>query len=181
MRGGVNAAEFERLVREYSPMVRSLIYHITRSPDDVDDIAQDVFLRAFQAMPTFRGGSFRAFLGRIARNRCYDLLRQRRASSASPFLALAADDWPSAERSPEETVVAREAVAEVIRVVGQLSQVDREILLLRHVHEFTYDEIAAVLGMRSGAVRTRISRARQKVVAALERGQRDASGSSQLG
>ncbi|MCL6547615.1 MAG: RNA polymerase sigma factor [Alicyclobacillus sp.] len=171
----MNRAEFELLIREYSPMVRNLIYHITRNPDDVDDIAQDVFLRAFQALPTFRGGSFRAYLGRIARNRCYDVLRRRKTATGGPFLELVPEDWPSSDRGPEETVVARETVAEVSRVLEELNQVDREILLLRHVHQFSYEEIAAVLGMRSGAVRTRMSRARARILSVMERGRPDES------
>lgn len=172
----MNTAEFELMVREYGPMIRSLIYHITHDANDVDDIAQDVFLKAYQSLSGFRGGSFRAYLGRITRNHCYDVLRRRKARSGVAFIELVPDEWPSTEHSPEDTVVARETVAEVSAVLDTMNQVDKEILLLRHVHQFSYDEIAGVLNMKVGAVRTRISRARQRVVEEVEKSEERAAG-----
>lgn len=165
-------------LREHEAVVRNLVYHILRDPNEVDDAVQEVLIKAYQSLGAFRGGSFRAYLGRIARNHCYDVLR-RHKSRGQGAMTLMPDDLPSTERGPEDIVVSRELVSEVSSILNGLNQVDREIMLLRHVHDFGYEEIAAVVGLKPGAVRTRISRARQRIVEEVERrGQRE---SFQLG
>lgn len=162
-------AQFESLMRENEPMIRSLIYHITRNSNDVEDIAQEVFFKAYRSLGAFRGGSFRAYLGRIARNHCYDVLRHKRTTEGVAFLEGVPDELPSVEKGPEDTVIEREMVGEVRQILDELQPSDREILLLRHVHQFSCEEIALVLGIKPGAVRTRLSRARQRVLEVVER------------
>jgi RNA polymerase sigma-70 factor (ECF subfamily) len=149
-------------------MVRNIVYHIMRNPHDVDDITQEVLIKAYQSLDAFRGGSFRAYIGRIARNQCYDALRKKRAQRG-PFVDLPEDDWPVHDRTPEDITVSRETISEVQDILEGLNQTDREILLLRHVHQFSYDEIAAVVGLRAGTIRTRISRARQRIMEEMEK------------
>ncbi|GGJ12327.1 RNA polymerase subunit sigma-24 [Alicyclobacillus cellulosilyticus] len=157
-------------IREHRTMVRNLVYHILRDPGEVDDLVQEVFIKAYQAMDAFRGGSLRAYLGRIARNLCYDVLRRRRsARTGLGQVAPIPDELPDASDGPEDLIIGRETALLVAAILDELNQLDREILLLRHVHQFSYEEIAAVVGLRPGAVRTRISRARQRVLAELER------------
>jgi RNA polymerase sigma-70 factor (ECF subfamily) len=165
----VDDHEFESLVRENEPMIRSLIYHITRDSNDVEDVAQEVFLKAYRSLGAFRGGSFRAYLGRIARNHCYDVLRRRKAAAGIRFVEGVPDDWPSVEKGPEDTVIADELAGEVRHILNDLQPSDREILLLRHVHQLRCEEIALVLGITPGAVRTRLTRARRRVLEEVER------------
>jgi RNA polymerase sigma factor (sigma-70 family) len=160
-------------------IVRNLVYHITRNANDVEDVTQDVFLKAYQAAAAFRGGSFRAYLARIARNHCYDLLRQRRARKDSESIEYVDETWASNAAGPEDIVVNREMYREMRTLMNTLKDVDREILFLRHVQQFTYEEIAGVVGLRTGTVRTRISRARQKLVELTEGREKDET--SQLG
>ncbi|MCL6515686.1 sigma-70 family RNA polymerase sigma factor [Alicyclobacillus sp.] len=145
--------------REHAAMVRHLVYHITRDPNDVEDLTQEIMLKAYRSLDGYRGGSFRAWLARIARNHCYDVLRRRQTDD----LPLADEVLATVEPGPEDVVVWREAVWEVAQAINRLPPVDREILLLRHVHQFSYDEIAAAVNMRPGAVRTRVVRARRKL------------------
>ncbi|MCL6443907.1 MAG: RNA polymerase sigma factor, partial [Alicyclobacillus sp.] len=154
-------------------------YHITRNVNDVDDLAQEVFLKAYQSIASYRGGSLRAYFGKITRNLCYDALRRKRVRSGLTLVEWTPEAWVSQDLGPEETTVNRDLVAEVSAILDEMNAVDREIILLRHVHQFSYEEIAAVVGMRPGTVRTRIARARQRIIAEMER--REQREPSQLG
>lgn len=163
-------------LREHETAIRNLVYHITRNPNEVDDITQEVFIKAYQSLASFRGGSFRAYLARIARNHCYDMLRRKRVRKETLFGDMTVEQWPGMEQGPEDVVLNKELAKEVRQLLDELGEVDREIMVLRHLNEFSYDEIAETLGMRPGAVRTRISRARQKMQELVERrGQGEAS------
>lgn len=166
-------------IRDHARMVRHLVYHITRNVDDMEDVTQDVFLKAYLATDTFRGGSFRAFLARITRNHCYDILRQRKARQNMISIEYVDEAWESDAPGPEAVLLDHELHREIGLLLQQLKEVDREIMLLRHVHQFSYDEIADAVGMRAGAVRTRIVRARQKLIELVEG--REIDGTSDLG
>ncbi|QSO54400.1 RNA polymerase sigma factor [Alicyclobacillus curvatus] len=163
-------------LREHEVAIRNLVYHITRNPNDVDDITQDVFIKAYQSLASFRGGSFRAYLARIARNHCYDLLRRKRVRRETLLGDMTVEEWPGTDDGPEDLLLNKEMASEIGQLLNHLSEIDREIVVLRHLSEFSYDEIAETMGMRPGAVRTRISRARQKILELIEgRGQDEAS------
>ncbi|KPV43331.1 RNA polymerase sigma factor [Alicyclobacillus ferrooxydans] len=156
-------------LREHEIAVRNLVYHITHNPNDVDDITQEVFIKAYQSLASFRGGSFRAYLARIARNHCYDVLRRKRVRPETTLGDLTVEQWPGTDGGPEDVFLDKETALEVRHLLDQLGEVDRELMILRHLNEFSYEEIAEVVGMRPGAVRTRISRARQKMQELMER------------
>jgi RNA polymerase sigma factor (sigma-70 family) len=166
-------------LRTHEVLVRNLVYHITRNPNEVEDLVQEVLMKAYNSLSLFRGGSFRAYLAQIARNHCYDWLRRKRTKRVITPLELVSDLWAADFAGPEEQYLQKETSAELMEVLDELGDPDREILLLRHVHQFDYEEIGAVLGMKAGTVRTRMSRARHKVMEMMER--RGQGGSSQLG
>lgn len=160
--------EFEALVREHASLVRGLVYHILRSPNDVEDVTQDVFIKAYESLSSFRGGSFRAYVSQIARNHCYDVLRRGKSRRHILDTAELSDNLSSSFAEPEPSVLASELASELQTLLAQMARVDREILLMKHVYGFSYEEIAACLQMRVGTVRTRVSRSRQRLVTALE-------------
>jgi RNA polymerase sigma-70 factor, ECF subfamily len=166
-------------LRRHQLLVRNLVYHITHSPNDVDDLVQEALIKAYQSMHSFRGGSFRAYLAQIARNLCLDWLRRKKAKRAPTYVELLTDAWASPDAGPEDVVLQKELADELLRVLDELGNPDREILLLRHIHQFSYEEIGAVVGMNPGTVRTRVSRARHKMIERLER--RERGESSELG
>ncbi|GMA49587.1 RNA polymerase sigma factor SigX [Alicyclobacillus contaminans] len=166
-------------LREHEVLVRNLVYHITRSPNDVDDLVQEVMVKAYQSMSAFRGGSFRAYLAQIARNHCYDWMRRLQAKRAIQQVELVPEMRAGEDLGPEAALLQKESTTELMALLDELGHPDREILLLRHVHGLEYTEIAAALQMSPGAVRTRMSRARQKVMEKLQG--RERHGSSQLG
>lgn len=155
----------EWLVRAHAPEVVSLCRVMSRSREDADDLAQDVFTRAVQALPSFRGhASSRTWLLSIARNRCIDHLRARKR-----------DPWRGVSDEPDaiadETAMPHDLIsrrAEVDRALAELAEGERALVVLRYRHELEFSELAEVFGLREGAVRMRISRALSRMRAHLD-------------
>ncbi|AGL00774.1 RNA polymerase sigma factor [Desulfoscipio gibsoniae] len=157
---------FDELVRRYESKIYGLVYRFMGNHADASDLAQDTFIRLYQALAGFRGdAAFSTWLYRIASNICRDEIRkrQRRRSvsmdemiDASPANVPTADD----SYSPEETVQRREMQRQVQFCLNQLSDDHRLILIMREMQGLSYEEIAGVLQCSLGTVKSRISRAR---------------------
>lgn len=157
---------FEALIRLYEKKVFALTKRLCANPDDAQEAAQEAFLAAWQGLPFFRGeSSFATWLYRLTSNACMDLLRkeQRRQSAAGPSLddedanvevaAPAGDPQTEAERS--------ELSHAIERGLRSLSADYRAVLLLREIHQRSYEEIAETLDVDLGTVKSRISRGRK--------------------
>jgi len=145
---------FALLSRMLSPAARR---------DRVEDLAQDTFLRAFRALPAFdraAAGRLSSWLLTIATRLALDELRQRRPA-AEPLPAAHAQ--VTGATSPDQRLLGEV----VTRAVEGLSPDHRAVILLREVHGFAYEEIAAALAITVGTVRSRLSRARAELRAAL--------------
>jgi RNA polymerase sigma-70 factor (ECF subfamily) len=148
-------AAFGRLVERYQRFACSIVYRMTGQADLADDLAQEAFLRAWMALPRFRGESqFRTWLGRIVTNVSIDYLRSRRLDAALDERLPA----PS-EALPAQAV--RAEMQEVVRraILGLPAQ-SRAALVLREYEGLSYKEIAAVLDIPLGTVMSRLSYAR---------------------
>lgn len=137
---------------------------------DSEDLAQEAFLRAYQALPRFRGeATFRTWLYRIARNLCFTELRKRGRRGESSPLADADDfagDHPLLEDSaPElaEEIARADLSARVRERMGALPAPYREVLTLFYLDEMRYEEIAMILDVPIGTVKTWIHRARLRL------------------
>jgi len=138
-----------------------------KSVDDADNLTQECFLRAYTSMKTFRGEcSVQTWLMRIAMNLARDHIRNRRASFWKRLLRLEDDgvlsnesEPQSVEPSPERGMLAREDLEAVWRIVDELSARQKEVFILRFVEELELKEIASVLGLRIGTVKTQLFRA----------------------
>lgn len=159
---------FGELVRLYEKKVYALTLRMCKNPDDAAEAAQDAFLAAWQGLKFFRGeASFSTWLYRLASNACVDLLRkeQRRAAAAGPSLndeetyIDVADDTPGPQELAERSEL-REQIEEGLR---SLTPEHREVLILRELHQLSYDEIAETLDLDSGTVKSRISRGRKSL------------------
>ena len=166
--GDVNA--FEDIVREYEKNVYNIALRMTGDREDALDVSQEAFLKAYHALPNFRGESkFSVWLYRIVSNACLDFLRERKRR-AEVSLSVGDDEDESAEAeirddslSPEtlfERKLTREAVR---RGLLSLPEDQRNILLLREIQGFSYEEIGRILSLESGTVKSRIFRARRKL------------------
>ena len=139
-----------------------------KNPDDAAEAAQEAFLAAWQGLKFFRGdASFSTWLYRLASNACVDHLRkeQRRQAASGPSLddeetyLDVADDAPSPQALAERKEL-REQIEEGLR---SLTPEHREVLILRELHQLSYEEISKTLGLDGGTVKSRISRGRRQL------------------
>jgi RNA polymerase sigma-70 factor (ECF subfamily) len=155
---------FEELVRKYQPKVFSMALSFTRNRDAADDLAQEIFLKAYLALSRFHGKSeFGTWLYRISMNHIKDYLRKKgRAKEVSldDVCELAFSDKEQMERAEEE----RQAEAKralVQRLVETLPEKYRIILTLRDIQGMAYEEISRILKLSPGTVDSRLHRARR--------------------
>lgn len=159
---------FEELYQRFSDLVFRLATRLSGSREEALDISQEVFLRVHRHLASFRGGSsLRTWLYRITLN------QSRTAWSRRPRREVGADLggldlMRDPARGPDEVAMARESRHRVERALHSLPKAFREPLVLRDLEELAYDEIAAVLGLPLGTVRSRIARGRERLRRILE-------------
>ena len=159
---------FATLVRLYEKRVFALAVRMCGSREDAAEAAQEAFLAAWQGLSFFRGdASFSTWLYRLTSNACVDLLRRegRHRSAAGPSLddEELSLDVPDTALSPQDEAERHELREAIDRGLAALSPEHRQILILREMHQLSYDEIAEVLSLDTGTVKSRISRARRQL------------------
>ena len=159
---------FEALVRLYEKRVFALTSRMCRNPEDAAEAAQEAFLSAWQGLPFFRGdASFSTWLYRLASNACVDLLRRegRRQSAAGPSLndEEVQLEVPDTAPSPQEQAEQAELREQIEAGLRALTPDHRQVLILREMHQLSYDEIAQTLELDVGTVKSRISRGRKQL------------------
>jgi RNA polymerase sigma-70 factor, ECF subfamily len=155
---------FEELVMKYQPKVFSMALSFTRNREAADDLAQEIFLKAYLALPRFHGKSeFGTWLYRISMNHIKDFLRKRGRAKEVPLedvSELAFSDKEQAEKAEQEREIeARRALVQ--RLVEGLPEKYRVILTLRDIQGMAYEEIARILKLSPGTVDSRLHRARR--------------------
>lgn len=166
---------FAALVERYRRRVFSLAFHLSRRPEDVEDLAQQIFLKAYQALPRFdfRAG-FGTWLYRIAANECYDYLRRKSTLKAGEDKEVQVGEWTEWEQlagasAPADAQRRAEARDLAQRLLRRLPEQDRILLLLREVEGFSHAEIARMFGSSENVIKVRLFRARQRLVEAHRR------------
>ena len=161
-----NTAAYNHLVQRYQRPVYNLAYRMLGNAEDAGDLVQDTFLRAYGALGSFRqDASFLTWLYKIASNLCIDALRSRKSKSAlSLDVELEEGREPRAEGrdcAPEENAV-RDSVQEVVqKAVLNLPEKYRLVVVMRHLQDMSVEDIARVLDMPTGTVKTHLFRARE--------------------
>jgi len=162
-------AAFDQLIVRHQDRVYNMALRMLGHPDDALDLAQEVFLSAYRAIGGFEAkAAFSTWLYRVTVNRCRDELRRRgtvKHTRPRPLDARRDPDGtpadpPASGPSPHEVAVARESEALVAAAVAALPGDAREVLVLRDVEGLAYEEIAQVLEVPVGTVRSRLNRAR---------------------
>jgi RNA polymerase sigma-70 factor (ECF subfamily) len=162
------------LVDQYSPRVYALLYRLTGSRDVADDLLQDTFLRVVRTIGEYEeSGRFEAWLFRIAANLARDRVRRSRRRGVTASLeAFDPEVLPvRADRTadnPEARLAGHEASEHLAAGLEQLSDPEREILMLRHYSELSFREIAEVLGIPIGTALARAHRALGRLRAWME-------------
>ncbi len=170
--GDTNA--FEALVIENQRQIYCLALKMTGNEEDAYDISQDAFVKAYKNLPKFRGDSkFSVWLYRLASNLCLDFLRSRKRRSAVSISYSNDEDEereleiPDDRFSPENILEKNELRLSVNAAFELLPEDYRQILTLREINGLSYDEIADVLALELGTVKSRIFRARKKLCSIL--------------
>ncbi len=161
-------------MREHQAMVFRTLLRLTGSREHLDDLAQDVFLRLYRALPSFRGEALvTTYLYRIAVNVAQDEWKRRRRDAQS--LVSISDETSGWEerlqhpaRNAEELLEEHEFQQMVDSQLQRLSNIERAVLVLYHQEERTYEQIAAALGLPIGTVRTHLHRGRKKLREGIE-------------
>ena len=164
-----NQDAFAELVRLYEKRVFALTSRMCKNHTDAEEAAQETFLAAWQGLPHFRGESaFSTWLYRLASNACIDVMRREgrhRASAGPSFndeelnLEIPDDHNPS----PQEFAERKELQEQVESGLAALSPQQREVLILRELHQQSYDEISHILSLDVGTVKSRINRGRKQL------------------
>jgi RNA polymerase sigma-70 factor (ECF subfamily) len=160
---------FEQVVREHQAMVFRTLYRLTGSREHLEDLAQEVFLRLYRALPSFQGESLvSTYIYRIAVNVAQNEWKRRRRTdrpliSISEELSGWEDRLEHPERNAEQQMEEREFRLRVEEQLQELSNVERTVLVLYHQEERSYEQIAVALGMPIGTIRTHLHRGRKKL------------------
>lgn len=159
---------FEELVRRHQDAVYSMASRYASAAGDVEDIAQEVFLRAFRSIGSFRReAKFSTWLYRITYNMCVDWARKKRSRPSLPLEE--GGDVADRRTDVEAEVLAGQEREEVQRAAGELEERYRSVIMMYYYEELSYEDIASVLGIRPKTVETRLYRARKALRRALER------------
>ena len=165
-----DVAAFSELVARYQDRIYRFLVRLTRSQDDALELTQETFLSAYQALPRWRPDArFTTWLFRIARNEAFDWLRRRKLVE---FVALGDEqdlDVADPAPTPDSALETVQRLRELDRALARLPTEHREILLLREIEDMSYDEIAEVLDISLGTVKSRIARARTGLLEKMPR------------
>jgi len=166
---------WEDLVRIHTRKVYALCYRFTGSAQEAQDLTQDVFLRVFRTVKSFRSdeGSFSTWLSRVTRNLLIDHYRRTRQERVTDSIE---EQLPVIEETgtgmgvrPEQAVAGREASEILQATLQKLSPDLREAVILRDLQEMEYREIAEVLQIPEGTVKSRINRGRAELARLLRK------------
>lgn len=179
-----DSGAWAQLVREHHRRVYGLCYRFTGSPTDAEDLTQDVFLKIYSNLASFDigRGSLQVWITTMTRNLLVDNFRRTKNLRATGSLD---DGWESAEElkpvdrlvakdpSPHEVAARKELEKMVQDALSHVSIELREAVILRDLQDLDYKEIAQVLGIPEGTVKSRISRGRAELARLLERNKRE--------
>jgi RNA polymerase sigma-70 factor (ECF subfamily) len=162
---------YDELVRRYQERIYATIYHMTSNHEDANDLAQESFIKAFQALKTFKGGSsFYTWLYRIAVNKTINFLKQRknRVHMSLDDLDFNAEHDPDlvafvSDKTPRREAGLAELQEKLNAAMLKLSEPHRLVVVLHDVQGLSHDEIAKIMDCNIGTVRSRLFYARQQL------------------
>jgi len=166
---------YDDLVRRYQERIYATVYHMTSNHEDANDLAQEAFIKAFQALKSFKGGSsFYTWVYRIAVNKTINFLKQRknRAQISLNDLDFNAEHDPDlvaliSDKTPRRDINLAELQEKLNAAMQKLSDDHRLVVTLHDVQGMSHEEIAAIMDCNIGTVRSRLFYARQQLQAYL--------------
>jgi RNA polymerase sigma-70 factor, ECF subfamily len=166
-----DAAAWDGLVRTYWKRVFNIAYKFVAQYEEAEDLTQEIFVKLFRALPTYdRRAQFDTWLTRVSRNLCIDHYRRRRREEKKVTDDVDPDAVPIDELlwRPDTALEQRAAVAMVRQALAKLPPTYRDAVLLRDIHELSYEDIALRLKLPEGTVKSRINRGRKELARHLK-------------
>jgi RNA polymerase sigma-70 factor (ECF subfamily) len=167
-RGG-DLSAYDEIIRRYQQRIYGTIYHMTSNHEDANDLAQETFIKAYQSLKTFKGGSsFYTWLHRIAVNKTLNFLKSRKNRSGMSLneIDFNAENDPDivalvSDKTPRRAASLSELQQKLNEAMGKLSDMHRLVVTLHDVQGLPHDEIAEIMECNIGTVRSRLFYARQ--------------------
>jgi len=165
---------FDELITRYQRYVFNLIYQHLGKDVDIEDIAQEIFIRVFRFIKKFRGeASFESWVYKIVLNYCRSYARRRAVFNRLFFVQVDRGDdersvdiidaQASPESNPMQIIEHQKIATDILRELRRLPEIYKDVLIMREVNELSYEEISEILGISIGTVKSRISRARSMI------------------
>lgn len=159
---------YDRLMKKYYKLVNNLIYRMIYNKEDVEDLTQEAFIKAFNSLEKFdHQFAFSTWLYKIASNNCIDYLRKKKLHTISIDKEIDSEDEdlrfeiPDNEYKPDRNILETEKKKIIEDAIASLPEKYKTVILLRHKDEMEYDEIAKKLNIPLGTVKAHIFRGRE--------------------
>lgn len=171
---GGDRASWESIVRQHNTRIYNLAYRFTGKFDEAEDLTQEIFLKVYRTLPSYRpeSGALVTWMVRVGRNHIIDHYRKFKTEKAqTDSLEVEyekAEENPGRFLNPAEALEKRELSERVHRTLLKLSGELREAVILRDLEEFTYEEIADMIKVPVGTVKSRINRGRAEMARLLK-------------
>jgi RNA polymerase sigma-70 factor (ECF subfamily) len=162
-------SSFSELIDKYKNLVFNLAYRMTYNLQDAEDISQEVFIRVYKSLYNFNPNyKFSTWLYQMTLNLCRDRFRKGKIPSVSLDTPLDKDDQkdlrsiiPDNQNNPEDIIIRTEQTNFVNELISSLPLKYREVIVLRHLRDLSYEEMSKILNISLGSVKTRLFRARE--------------------
>ena len=168
--GDINA--YELIIKEYEKKVYNLALRYMKNHDDALDVSQDVFLQVYQNLSQFRGDAqFSTWIYRVTYNKCVDALRKNQKIRKNVAMSIDDENFfetASGKESLEQNYECRETLSAVMSIIDTLPDEQKDVVLLRYIKDLSYAQIAQVLDIAEGTVKSRLNRARLKIKEQME-------------
>jgi RNA polymerase sigma-70 factor (ECF subfamily) len=166
---------YDELVRRYQERIYATVYHMTSNHEDANDLAQEAFIKGFQALKSFKGGSsFYTWVYRIAVNKTINFLKQRKNKTQMSLddMDLNAEHDPDlvaliSDKTPRREINLAELQEKLNEAMQKLSEPHRLVVTLHDIQGLSHEEIAEIMECNIGTVRSRLFYARQQLQAHL--------------
>lgn len=159
---------YQTLMEKYRRLVQNLVYKMISNKDDVDDLTQEAFIKAFNSLEKFdREYAFSTWLYKIASNNCIDYIRKKKLNTFSLDKEISHTDEdlrfeiPDEDFKPDRSIIQNQRTVFLKKAIDSLPAKYRKVILLRHKEEMDYEEIAKTLGVPIGTVKAHLFRARE--------------------
>lgn len=163
-----NQASYERLMKKYYQLIYNLVYRMISKKEDVEDLTQEAFIKAFNSLHNFdKQFAFSTWLFKIATNNAIDYLRKKKLYTFSIDKDIESDDSdykfeiPDHESKPDRHIIDSQLRIILDEAIESLPEKYKEVIVLRHNKEMEYEEIAKMLNLPLGTVKAHIFRGRE--------------------